>query len=47
MLTRNSGDEYLTADTEVIHTCASFQYTEKKGVYMTSYMSKPVPKVDA
>ncbi|KAK6214297.1 hypothetical protein LQW54_004523 [Pestalotiopsis sp. IQ-011] len=41
------GDEYLTADTEVIHTCASFQYTEKKGVYMTSYMSKPVPKVDA
>lgn len=38
------GEEYTTADTKVIHTCASYQFTEKKGAYMTSYMSPPVPK---
>ncbi|RYP88552.1 hypothetical protein DL769_000248 [Monosporascus sp. CRB-8-3] len=28
----------------VIHTCASFQFTDKKGVYMASYISPPVPE---
>jgi DMATS type aromatic prenyltransferase len=38
------GKEYTTADTQVIHTCASYQFTAKKGAYMTSYMSLPVPE---
>ncbi|RYP13114.1 hypothetical protein DL767_010873 [Monosporascus sp. MG133] len=42
--TAGSGKEYTTAETPVIHTCASFQFTDKKGVYMTSYMSPPVPE---
>ncbi|KAI1322261.1 aromatic prenyltransferase [Xylariaceae sp. FL0255] len=37
------GADYLTADTPVIHTCASIQYTAKKGLQMTTYLSKPVP----
>ncbi|KAI0143696.1 aromatic prenyltransferase [Xylariaceae sp. FL1272] len=40
------GKEYTTADTQVIHTCASLQYTAQKGVYMTVYTSPPVPKVE-
>ncbi|RYP44639.1 hypothetical protein DL768_008916 [Monosporascus sp. mg162] len=42
--TAGSGKEYTTAETPVIHTCAFFQFTDKKGVYMTSYMSPPVPE---
>lgn len=42
MLTENSGVDGVSNGTNVVHTYASFNFSKKKGKYMTSYNSPPL-----